>query len=59
LTIAGRSAAATFTGTAIDEVHRLSNGIPRLINLICDRALLAGYSLRTHRITDAMITRAR
>ena len=28
------------------QVHRLSGGIPRLINLICDRALLAGFSVR-------------
>src|SRR2546422_11101873 len=58
LTIAGGSAAVAFTPKAIDEVHRLSSGIPRLINLICDRALLAGYSLHTSRITDEMIVHA-
>jgi len=58
LTIAGGSAAVTFSGRAIDEVHRLSGGIPRLINLICDRALLAGYSLHTNRVTDEMIAHA-
>src|SRR5262245_52593579 len=57
LTIAGGSV-VTFTGKAVDEVHRLSGGIPRLINLICDRALLAGFSLHTNRITDAMIAHA-
>lgn len=58
LTIAGGSAAVTFTPKATDEVHRLSGGIPRLINLICDRALLAGYSLQTTRITDEMVVHA-
>jgi general secretion pathway protein A len=58
LTIAGGSAAVSFTPKAIDEVHRSSAGIPRLINLICDRALLAGYSLQTTRITDDMIVHA-
>jgi general secretion pathway protein A len=58
LTIAGAAAAVTFTSAAIDEVHRLSAGIPRLINLICDRALLAGFSLRTNRITDDMVAHA-
>src|SRR4051812_40499259 len=58
LTIAGSAAAVTFSGKALDEVHRLSGGIPRLVNLICDRALLAGYSLHTNRITDEMIARA-
>jgi general secretion pathway protein A len=58
LAVAGGSAAVTFASKAIDEVHRLSGGIPRLINLICDRALLAGFSLHTNRITDAMIAHA-
>lgn len=58
LAIAGGSQSVTFTTEALDEVHRLSGGIPRLINLICDRALLAGFSLRTSRITDDMIAHA-
>ena len=58
LTIAGGPAAVTFAPKAIDEVHRLSGGIPRLIKLICDRALLAGYSLQTDRITDEMVAHA-
>jgi general secretion pathway protein A len=58
LTVAGGTAAVTFTARAIDEVHRLSGGIPRLINLICDRTLLAGFSQRTNRITDDMVVQA-
>ena len=46
LTIAGGSASVSFTPKALEQVHRLSGGIPRLINLICDRALLAGFSVR-------------
>jgi hypothetical protein len=42
----------------MDRVHRLSGGIPRLINLLCDRALLAGYSERTNRIVPEMIDQA-
>src|SRR4029077_21048887 len=42
LTIAGGAASVGFSGKALEEVHRRSGGIPRLINLICDRALLAG-----------------
>src|SRR4051794_14396369 len=38
--IAGGSSSVTFTARAIDRVHQLSGGIPRLINLLCDRALL-------------------
>jgi general secretion pathway protein A len=58
LTVAGGSGAVTFSSKALDEVHRLTGGIPRLINLICDRALLAGYSVGTNRISDELVTHA-
>src|SRR5438477_4695212 len=58
LTIAGGSAAVAFTAKALQRVHRLSGGIPRLINLICDRALLAGFSVQTNRITPQMVEQA-
>lgn len=58
LTIAGGSASVAFTPKALDQVHRLSAGIPRLINLICDRALLSGYSLHTDRITPDIVRHA-
>ena len=56
--IAGGSASVTFTARALDRVHELSGGIPRLINLLCDRALLAGFSLRTNRILPEMVDHA-
>jgi type II secretory pathway predicted ATPase ExeA len=58
LTIAGGSGAVSFTTSALAMVHRLTNGIPRLINLICDRALLSGFSERTSRITPEMVAHA-
>ena len=58
LTIAGGSASVAFTAKALADVHRLSGGIPRLINLICDRALLAGFSLKANRITPEMVRHA-
>jgi len=58
LAIAGGAAAVTFTAKALDRVHRFSGGIPRLINLICDRALLAGFSERTNRITPELVDHA-
>jgi general secretion pathway protein A len=57
LTIAGGSG-VTFTAKALKKVHRFSGGIPRLINLICDRALVAGFSAETDRITHQMVTKA-
>jgi type II secretory pathway predicted ATPase ExeA len=33
-----------FTSDAVREIHRFSAGCPRLINIVCDHALLSGYS---------------
>lgn len=40
------------------EVFRLSQGVPRLINVICDRALLGAYSQESRVITKRLIKRA-
>lgn len=44
LRIAGAQA-PIFTDTAIREIYRKSGGIPRLINILCDNALLNGFAL--------------
>jgi general secretion pathway protein A len=46
-----------FTPGAVRALHRCSRGIPRLINVIADRALLAGYT-RDRRTIDAALVRA-
>ena len=33
-----------FAASALTELHRISRGVPRLINVICDRAMLGAYS---------------
>jgi general secretion pathway protein A len=58
LAVAGGSAVVTFAPKALDRVHQLSSGIPRLINLLCDRALLAAFSLRTNRVLPDMVDHA-
>jgi general secretion pathway protein A len=57
LKVAG-STTEIFTQAAMVEVHRHSRGIPRLINVICDRALLGGYTEDQHRITPRLVRRA-
>ncbi len=44
--------------SAKKEVFRLSQGVPRLINVICDRALLGAYSQESRIITKRLIKRA-
>jgi general secretion pathway protein A len=58
LTIAGGGAAVSFTPRALEMVHRYTGGIPRLINLLCDRALLGGYADRSTRIVPEMVRHA-
>ncbi len=43
MVIAGSKKSSVFTRSACDEVYSYSSGIPRLINIVCDAALLAGY----------------
>jgi general secretion pathway protein A len=47
----------SFTPGALDVVFKVSGGVPRLINLVCDRALLAGF-VSSRRQIDADMTRA-
>ncbi len=48
--VAGASSHVNFTRAALKEVYSYSNGYPRLINLACDRALLAGYNQQVETI---------
>ena len=43
LSVAGANGSLEFDAGAIREVYRYSKGSPRLINAVCDNALLAGY----------------
>jgi general secretion pathway protein A len=47
-----------FSSAALGEVHRLSGGVPRIINVICDRALLGAFTQEQHRIGPGMIREA-
>jgi len=47
-----------FTPSALVELHRLSLGIPRVINVACDRALLGAYTQETKKITASLVRQA-
>ena len=58
LTIAGGGAVVSFAPKSVELVHRYTGGVPRLINVLCDRALLGGFSARTNRISPEMVIAA-
>ncbi|MBI4335336.1 MAG: AAA family ATPase [Candidatus Omnitrophica bacterium] len=58
LKVAGSDGGIRFSDEAIDEIYRFSEGIPRLINMICDRALLFGFVLETRCISPDIVRRA-
>ncbi len=57
LDVAGDRDHILFSKRALKRIYRFSKGLPRLINVACDRALLAGYTRDTKKIT-ARITAA-
>ena len=58
LAVAGGLGRVDFTSGALRVVHRFSKGIPRLINLVCDRSLLAGYVLERNEIDARLVRQA-
>jgi general secretion pathway protein A len=52
LKVAGHSGAPVFSRRAVEEIARLSGGVPRLINNICFNALSVGFAARL-RLIDA------
>jgi general secretion pathway protein A len=58
LRVAGGRKKVYFTRVAVRAVYRSSGGTPRVINAICDRALLIGYTKETLTITAGIVRRA-
>lgn len=58
LALAGANGTPTFTRPALWRIYFYSRGIPRLVNAVCDKALLAGFVEKSKRITAKTIGRA-
>jgi general secretion pathway protein A len=58
LSVAAGEPKDLFGEAALREVHRRTGGVPRLVNQLCDRALLAGYAARTAQIRPALVRAA-
>jgi general secretion pathway protein A len=57
LRVAG-STSDIFAPMALTETYRLSSGVPRLVNIISDRALLGAYTQDRHRVNGAVVRTA-
>jgi len=51
LQVAGLKGPLPFAPAAIERIHELSRGVPRRINLLCDRALLGAYAQGARQVT--------
>ena len=47
-----------FSESALREVHRRTRGVPRLVNLLCDRSLLTGYATSSRLIESKTVNQA-
>jgi general secretion pathway protein A len=55
LKLVGQDTENTFAPDALSQVYAHSKGIPRIINILCDSALLSGYVLGTTTITPEIM----
>jgi general secretion pathway protein A len=55
LRVAAERECRIFTEDALAAVHRVSGGVPRLINLVCERALLAAYGDNVRQVDRRLI----
>jgi general secretion pathway protein A len=58
LAVAGAGAVELFPRTLLRRVHQLSKGVPRRINLLCDRALLGAYVENRAQVNATILRRA-
>ncbi len=58
LAVAGRTSESPFDAKALHRIHELSRGVPRRINLLCDRALLGAYASGRARVDRAIVDKA-
>ncbi|MBD8531961.1 MULTISPECIES: ExeA family protein [unclassified Massilia] len=58
MAVAGSQGAPVFPAAVVAQVHRLTGGVPRRINLLCDRALLGAYVENSREVTRTILARA-
>ena len=58
LAVAGAVASTPFPRSLMGRIHQLTHGVPRRINLLCDRALLGAYVENSPQVTRKILRRA-
>jgi general secretion pathway protein A len=58
LRVAGATDAAIFSDGAVQKIAEYSRGVPRVINIVCDHCLLAGYADSKRRIDGGLVDEA-
>ena len=58
LAVAGLKGPRPFERDAVQRIHALARGVPRRINLLCDRALLGAYSTGKARVDRKVVDKA-
>lgn len=56
--VAGLRGPLPFSSQAIQRIHELARGVPRRVNLLCDRALLGAYATNQARVDRAVVDKA-
>jgi general secretion pathway protein A len=58
MSVAGDGSASRFSTKSLQRIHHAAGGNPRLINVLCDRSLLAAYSARLPQVDVETVVRA-
>lgn len=58
LSVAGHRRGRLFTDEALSRIHAWTQGVPRRINLLCDRALLGAYAEDRHQVDRRIVDKA-
>lgn len=58
LRVAGSDGSIVFLPDAVEEIFSYSQGIPRVINMVCDKSLLTAYVSETKTVTQAIVEKS-
>ena len=58
MSVAGAAHAVIWSRRALRLIHHYTGGIPRRINLLCDRVLMTAFVRETHRVSAAIVRRS-